>query len=789
MSDSATAGAGGPGHRREPRGAWRSWGVWVGAVGVVLLFVAVSVQRIWAGDFWGQLRTGQWILEHGAVPRVDEYSFTRAGVPVVEVRWLYCVVVALGWRVGAWVLCVGQAVVLAGMWGMIVWPARRALREPAGLLVLALAIGAGAGRWVLRPELATDFFVAAFLVGMERVRWCAREGGSAGRWSGWWLAPAQVVWANTHSVYVMGPVVVGAFWMGEVLEDVWNAWRRRGAGASEGAGDREAAGHRRAMVRMTVIGVVVGAACLVNPYGWRGAVYAAEMWRETGSVVGETIGEMRSPLAMPWGAWTWDLRAAGALAAVAAVTFVWNWRRVGAARVLVFAAAAYLAASMQRNEVLLAVMGGWAGLMNVAEAVGADGAARGSASRWRAVGAAAVGVVSAGLAWYVASDRAAIAEGAPKEFGLGVVEWDLPTGATDFVVESGAAPQVFNTMRAGHYIGWRSGGRIKVFVDGRTDVYGDAFLAENAAIGPANWESETERWGINTAIVPVKGYGDLLGFLSRSPDWMLVFLDHHDAVFVRNVAANSGVIEKYRVDLSRPWTPRGPEPYEAVEGWKAAIGGRGRPWYSLGMAEAFLAMRSWGNAKMYLERAAAGFPWSERARAELSAVDRFLGDEGEGERLVRGLRGVWLGYSERTLASMLMGAGRKEEALAALERAVRAEPGDPNAHVALGDLLFQAQDFAGARREYEAAARDGHDAAAEWLKLGYARERVGDAAAAEAAYRRSLDRDPRQAQVWNHLGTLVVVHDREAGIRCFERAVEIDPAMAAARRNLEAARR
>src|SRR6516162_1145564 len=43
--------------------------VWLVAIAALaLLFLAVSVQKIWAGDFWGQLRTGQLILERGALP-------------------------------------------------------------------------------------------------------------------------------------------------------------------------------------------------------------------------------------------------------------------------------------------------------------------------------------------------------------------------------------------------------------------------------------------------------------------------------------------------------------------------------------------------------------------------------------------------------------------------------------------------------------------------------------------------------------------------------------------------
>ncbi len=159
----------------------RGWLVAAG-VAVGLLFLAVSVQKIWAGDFWGQLRTGQEILETLRLPVRDEFSFTAAGREVREVRWLYCVVIALGWKIGPWVLCLGQAAVLGVMWGVIVWPVRRVMATPWSWAILALGIAGGAGRWVLRPELATDLFIGVFLVALEQARRRGRVGW--GRWCG-----------------------------------------------------------------------------------------------------------------------------------------------------------------------------------------------------------------------------------------------------------------------------------------------------------------------------------------------------------------------------------------------------------------------------------------------------------------------------------------------------------------------------------------------------------------------------------------------------------------------------
>jgi tetratricopeptide (TPR) repeat protein len=771
-------------------GAKVGWAIWLAWVGLALLFVAVSVQKIWAGDFWGQLRTGQWILEHRAWPQADEYTFTRAGTPVTEVRWLYCVAVALGWRVGAWVLCLGQAVLLAAMWAILAWRPRRALTTVSGVLVLGLAIAAGSGRWVLRPELMTDFFLATFLVLLDGA--VARRGeGAPSRWSvlvrGMALVIVQVLWVNTHSVYVLGPLVAAVFAGARFVEvGIGRITSKMYGPPAEGSPRWSEA------IWLVVISLAVTAACWVNPYGQRGAVYAIEMWREAraGSVTGGMIGELRSPLAMPLAMWTWDIWAIWALVAVVAATFVVNLRRVPIARAIMFAAGVYLAATSLRNAALVAVIGAWAGLRNVAEMREAWATLAPRPWMWDLRSGALVSMTAAaiGFAWYVATDRHAIAIGAPKEFGLGVVEWDTPRGAADFVVSSGARPQVFNSIRDGHYLGWRSEGKIKVFVDGRTDVIGDELLGAFEAVSPHTWDATADRFGINTAIVPVKNYPDLVAYLAHAPAWALVYLDHRNMVFVRDIPDHASLIASYRIDPAKPWTGPLESAEERVEPWKAAIGGPGRPWFSLGMAESFLAIGSFENAARFLEAGVAKFPRHERLRATLAAVDQYLGKRSEAATIAGWLnpRSQIVIGTQLTLAGWLVASGRKAEAARTLEAVLEASPDDAAARVHLADQYFQLGDFARAAEHYHRALGNTTGPAADWKKFAYALDQTKDYISAADAYRISLAADPNQPDTYYLLGRcLARQRDNAGAILAFRQALKLKPDYGAAQQALD----
>ena len=54
----------------------------------LLLVAALSFTPISNNDVWLHLRTGELILERGAIPRAEEYTYTRPGEAIVDHEWL-----------------------------------------------------------------------------------------------------------------------------------------------------------------------------------------------------------------------------------------------------------------------------------------------------------------------------------------------------------------------------------------------------------------------------------------------------------------------------------------------------------------------------------------------------------------------------------------------------------------------------------------------------------------------------------------------------------------------------
>ena len=75
--------------------------LWLG-IGVYTLVLMVGPALLKDSDTYWQIAVGQWILDHHALPRVDIYSFTKAGEPWISSSWLAQVLYATSYNLAGW---------------------------------------------------------------------------------------------------------------------------------------------------------------------------------------------------------------------------------------------------------------------------------------------------------------------------------------------------------------------------------------------------------------------------------------------------------------------------------------------------------------------------------------------------------------------------------------------------------------------------------------------------------------------------------------------------------------
>ena len=131
-------------------------------------------------------------------------------------------------------------------------------------------------------------------------------------------------------------------------------------------------------------------------------------------------------------------------------------------------------------------------------------------------------------------------------------------------------------------------------------------------------------------------------------------------------------------------------------------------------------------------------------------------------------------YLARAVALHL--AGKREEALKQLHRAVAGNEASPEIYRAMGHIQFELGDFASGCQELSRAAQIKPQYAMGWFNLAVCLERIGAWEGASRGFHKASTLDPKHLEA--HLG-LGVCHlrleDPKSALFSFERCLELSP--------------
>ena len=483
----------------------RAWTLTPRGLLAAILFVAlfaIAAQPSLDADLWWHLRTGQWIIENGAVPHADPFSSTRYGAPWVAHEWLADVGLYALYRAGginALALATAAVVTLT----FVVVYRMSETRPHLAVFTTFLAALASAVTWGPRPQMLTLLFAALTLFILER----ARLRGT--RWL-WLLLPLLLLWANVHSGFFLGLAIIGAHLAGAFAERLLlrlRVWR----------------GPLQSLALRPVALALFGATLvsLLNPNGVQLLVYP--FFTLFSHAMQTYIVEWHSPdfhdvRFMPFALLWLLLLASLALSA----------RRPTLTEVLLTIGLGYESLVSIRNIPLFAIVAAplitrqWACVLRpVTEPLLRPQRRVLSALNWTLLALTVFAVVVRVSAQWSAGEAQAMSQ--------------FPVSAADYVLAARPPGPLLNSYNFGGYLVWRLYPAYAVFIDGRADVYGDAFMDEYYARvwqGHGDWQEYLSRY--NVRVVVMEKDGTLAGLLRVQPQWKLVHEDQLAAVFERS---------------------------------------------------------------------------------------------------------------------------------------------------------------------------------------------------------------------------------------------------------------
>jgi hypothetical protein len=513
-------------------------------------------------DLWGHLHFGQRIWREAAVPRVDVFSYTAAGAPVVEHEWLTELLLAAVYGAAGSAGLLLLKLAAAALTVLLILDATRSAsavldREgchplvAAGALVLAFAVLSPGVEF--RPQLFTILLLALEMALLARGDRRLLEPG-ARRGVSWELAAIPLVllvWANLHGGFVVG---LGLLWLfaGVIVAR---------AMASGRAAAPPAPGERGAITGRDVSGVLLVCAAgtvapLLNPYGTGLYVYLARTLD-----VHHEISEW-----FPVELWSAEfLRFKLIVVATAAgALFLWAQRRTlgGVGRLLDWRAPAALAGALfafrhQRHTVLFAVIA--APLVIVA----AEHTRRIALRRWPALAPRrpVLGAIGAGIAVISLVQVGGFLQMLQRDgWTIRYGRLDYPVDTVEFLRRSGLHGNIAMPFEWGEYAIWKLAPESRVFIDGRFEtVYPAAVIDDYFRFmhGEPGWERLLDAYP--TDIVVVQRWREIHPRLFARPDLTYVYSDPAALVFVRRGPTTAAALDRLtmvadRTDFPHPET-------------------------------------------------------------------------------------------------------------------------------------------------------------------------------------------------------------------------------------------
>lgn len=510
---------------------------WVGLVACILtgLFVfAVSWHKIESLDTGYHLAYGGRVLDGAGIVDHDPFIYSDHAVQFVNANWGSQVIMSAAFRfAGVGGLIAVRTILVVLIFAGIAVVLRVFTRSLTWLAVCWLLAALGAyERMSLRPELFSYALMMLLLAILARgVR--SKRSVAIG-------VVLQVLWVNLHSYFLVGLMMTGAFLLGAL----WEAWRRPTAES------------RATAKRLALMLALQSAACLANPWGYRGAIFPIEtlaylkQLKAMGGGLGDSggsawslISEFHSPLSYlgePINERT--IHVYLIVLVLGAIGLVMSLVRGRFGPAVILALLAIMSLQMRRNIAQFA-------LASIPLALGLVATTKaGSLSKLRSPLAVVAAVLSLWWTGQILTGSFYFSERRiTRQFGTGLSERTFPREAVEWLgAQNDLQPNLFvDYFSSSNTLLWLPA-RFKLFVDTNTFAVPEPVLREafDLGLGKVDHNAVFDRSGVNAVLLHCgpDTQALVMRLVADYTNWALVHFDRQAVIFVRRIPQHVALI-------------------------------------------------------------------------------------------------------------------------------------------------------------------------------------------------------------------------------------------------------
>ncbi len=515
---------------------------------VFILLISFLIRKISCWDIWYHLKTGQYILENINVPVNDIFSYTASSHQWINANWLFQVIAFLAFSIGG-IDCIIMLKILCYTLAFICL-----LKLSGGKnyiytsIFIFLAVILTQFRFFVRPEMMTFLFIGSYLLVLQR--YIQKDSKLV------YLLPVlQLIWVNSHGLFVLGLFIVLSYLIGELLS--WKVLSKYKWYEYESIKDKK-------YKKLIVIFIIMIIACFINPYGVKLLQFPLILFKEIG---GQGGGELVDSIAEYLPAFSNEVSTAiKALhpyyiitIILTALTFIVNIRRIKPAYIMLYISTLYISLIANRNIAVFAFVGTAVAILNINEYCGNINIClrkKNIKNKILFIFASLL-VIILSTTWIVnaISNKHYLKVRSYCKFGFGIYEDIYPSRAVDFIINNEIKGNILNNLGIGGYLIWRMYPERKIFIDGRSQVYGQKLL-EHFFKSTKSFETLKtllEEYNINIIIFNHISVNSrhLSVDIYNSNEWELVFFDDTALIFLKDTEENRSLIDNSRVDFNK----------------------------------------------------------------------------------------------------------------------------------------------------------------------------------------------------------------------------------------------
>ena len=470
------------------------------------------------GDTGYHIRTGEFIIQNWTIPEHDIFSFRSPPLPWTAHEWLAEIAMALVHRAaGLTGTVIFFAFLIAATYLLLFRMLRQESRDLLlGTLIVCFAAVSSTPHWLARPHIFSLLLTVIWYHLLNEFQYRQNNRLLV-------LPLLTLLWVNLHGGYIVGIFLLGIYVAGNLM-------------ASITSGEPDARRFLQKSKTLLLIMIVCVLVSMVNPQGYHILLFPFKVTSD--QFLMDHVQEFLSPnfhQPLPF----------KYLLLLTIAILAWSRPAVNWIELTLILTFTYMALYSVRYITLFAIITGPILIKLIDQMKPGLPTKVKKFLDQRSTHLAQTDEQTSGYFWSVVGVVAVIGLGVAGNFQYKFSEKSYPVAAVEFLKKENVSGNTFTHDDFGDYLIYAAWPERKVFVDGRTDMYGPERLKEYLTLAHAmpGWREIVDKYAFSSILFDTQS--PLANALAEDNQWQLVYSDPLASIFVRKDGRNQQLIDKY----------------------------------------------------------------------------------------------------------------------------------------------------------------------------------------------------------------------------------------------------